>query len=220
MKLSAQTGETRMITIYGAWPSRSFRVMWALEELGLEYRLRPVDLRKRKEDAEFMALNPAGFLPALDDNGVVMVDSVAMLEYIVARYGGGKLAPAPDDAQFPAYQQFLHLGESGMAAYLNIVVGSRFFAPEDQRDNWGARIAVQMFFNRLTLVSRHLEDAKMMAGDTFTAADISVTYALGMAENLGLADGFGPEIVAYRSRMAERGAYKTAHAKWAPPPKS
>jgi glutathione S-transferase len=209
-----------MITIYGAWPSRSFRVMWALEEIGLEYRLRPVDLRKRKADAEFMALNPAGFLPALDDDGVVMVDSVAMLEYIVARYGGTRLAPAPDDPKFPAYQQFLHLGESGMAAYLNIVVGSRFFAPEDQRDNWGSRVAEQMFFNRMTLVSRRLGEAPMMAGDTFSAADISVTYALGMAENLGLADRFGPEIAAYRVRMAARPAYQAAHGKWAPPAKS
>ena len=74
-----------MITVYGAWPTRSFRVIWALEELGLEYRLRPVDLRERQADAEFMALNPAGFLPALEDDGVVMVDSIAMLEYIVAR---------------------------------------------------------------------------------------------------------------------------------------
>ena len=206
-----------MITVYGTAPTRSFRVIWALEELGLEYRVRPVDLRTRMQDAEFIALNPAGFLPALHDGDVVMVDSIAMLEYLIARHGGAALAPSPGDPDFPTYQQFLHLGESGLAAFLNIVVASRFLAPEAEKQNFGAQTAERMFFNRLTLVSRQLGQAPMMAGGRFTAADISVTYALGMAERLGLADRFGPEIADYRTRMAERPAFQTALAKWSPP---
>jgi glutathione S-transferase len=205
-----------MITVYGAWPTRSFRVIWALEELGLEYRMRPVDLRQRLADAEFIALNPAGFLPAIEDDGVTMVDSVAILEYIIARYGGGRFAPAPNDPGFPTYPQFLHLGESGLAAYLNIVVACRFMAPEGEKQNWGTRAAEQMFFNRLTLVTRQLARASMMAGNEFTAADISVIYALGMAERLGLAERFGPEIADYRNRMSARPAYKVAMEKWSP----
>ena len=205
-----------MITVYGAWPTRSFRVIWVLEELGLEYRMRPVDLRQRLADAEFVALNPAGFLPAIEDDGVSMVDSIAILEYIIVRYGGGRFAPAPNDPSFPTYQQFLHLGESGLAAYLNIVVACRFLAPEGEKQNWGTRAAEQMFFNRLTLVSRQLARASMMAGNEFTAADISVIYALGMAERLGLAERFGPEIADYRNRMSARPAYKGAMEKWSP----
>ena len=205
-----------MITVYGAWPTRSFRVIWVLEELGLEYRMRPVDLRQRLADAEFVALNPAGFLPAIEDDGVSMVDSIAILEYIIVRYGGGRFAPAPNDPSFPTYQQFLHLGESGLAAYLNIVVACRFLAPEGEKQNWGTRAAEQMFFNRLTLVSRQLARASMMAGNEFTAADISVIYALGMAERLGLAERFGPEIADYRNRMSARPAYKVAMEKWSP----
>ena len=206
-----------MITVYGAFPTRSFRVMWALEELGKDYELRPVDLRKRMEDAEFIAINPSGFLPALKDGDVTMVNSVAMLEYINARYGNGKLAPAAADAAFPLYQQFLHLGESGLAAYLNVIVASRLLAPEAEKQNFGASAAERMFFNRLQLVSRQLGHAPMMAGAMFTAADISVIYALGMAERLGLADKFGPEIADYRSRMAARPAFQRASEKWSPP---
>jgi len=207
-----------MITVYGGFPSRSIRVLWALEELGLEYRLRPVDLRKRMEDAEFMAINPAGFLPALQDGDVAMVDSIAILEYLIARYDTGvKLAPRPADPRFPRYQQFLHIGESGLAAFLNVIVGSRFMAPEGEKDNFGARMAERMFDSRLALVARQLGQAPMMAGDIFTAADISVIYALGMAERLGLADKFGPEIADYRARMAARPAFQRANAKWAPP---
>jgi glutathione S-transferase len=181
----------------------------------------PVDLRQRRDNAEFMAINPAGFLPALQDGDVTMVDSIAMLEYIVARYdNSGKLAPRPADPHFALYQQFLHLGESGLAAYLNIIVASRFFAPEAEKQNFGTRIAEQMFFNRLSLVSRQLGAAPMLAGEAFTAADISVIYALGMAERLGLADRFGPEIADYRARMSARPAFQQASKKWAPPAKT
>jgi len=207
-----------MITVYGSFPTRSLRVIWALEELGIAYEMRPVDLRKRMEDAEFIAINPSGFVPALKDGDVTMVDSVAMLEYINARYGNGKLAPAVSDTAFPLYQQFLHLGESGLAAYLNIIVASRFLAPEAEKQNFGATAAERMFFNRLALVSRQLGRAPMMAGEQFTAADISVIYALGMAERLGLADKFGPEIADYRIRMAARPAFQRANAKWSPKP--
>lgn len=197
-----------MITVYGAPPTRAFRVMWALEELGVEYRLRPVDLRQRMSDAEFLKINPAGFLPAIDDDGMVMVESIAILEYLIARYDGSRLAPAPDDVAFPMYQQFLHLGESGLAAYLNIVVGSRFFAPEAERENFGVKVAERMFFGRLALVSARLASVPMMAGEMFSAADISVTYALDIADRLGLAGQFGPELKAYRERMSSRPAYK------------
>jgi glutathione S-transferase len=208
-----------MITVYGAFPTRSFRVMWALEELGMAYELRPVDLRNRMADAEFLALNPSGFLPAMRDGGVTMVDSIAMLEYLIARYdgGGNVLAPQANDPSFPDYQQFLHLGESGLAAYLNVIVGSRFMAPENEKDNFGTRIAQRMFENRLALVTRQLGRAPMMAGERFSAADISVVYALGMAERLGLSEKFGPEVADYRSRMAARPAFRRASGKWAPP---
>jgi glutathione S-transferase len=209
-----------MITVYGAFPTRSLRVMWALEELGKDYKIHPVDLRNRMADAEFLALNPSGFMPAMQDGDVTMVDSIAMIEYLAARYDDNHaLAPAASDPCFPHYQQFLHLGESGLAAYLNIIVGSKFMAPANEKDNFGARMAQQMFENRLALVTRQLDRAPMMAGDRFSAADISVIYALGMAERLGLADKFGPEIADYRSRMTARPAYQRANAKWMPPSK-
>ncbi|HLY04589.1 MAG TPA: glutathione S-transferase family protein [Rhizomicrobium sp.] len=209
-----------MITVYGAPPTRSFRVVWALEELGLEYRLREVDLRQRMSDQEFLKLNPAGFLPAIDDDGLVMVESIAILEYLIARYNGVQLAPAAGDPDFPMYQQFLHLGESGLAAYLNIMVASRFFAPEPERENFGAKVAERMFLNRLQLVSSRLASASMLAGQEFSAADISVTYALDLAERLGLAGHFGAELKAYRERMSARPGYRAAQAAFSAKPAS
>ncbi|HVZ92410.1 MAG TPA: glutathione S-transferase family protein [Rhizomicrobium sp.] len=210
-----------MITIYGGWPTRAFRVAWALEELGLDYKIRPVDLRKRNEDAEFMAVNPAGFVPVMEEDGLRMIDSIAMLEYILARYDAdGKLAPRTDDSAYPLYQQFLHLGESGLAAYLNVVVASRFTAPDAEKDNFGARAAERMFAGRLGFVTRRLGEAQVMAGDRFSAADISVTYALNMADMLGLGGRFGPEIADYRARMQARPAYERAKERTSQPAKA
>ncbi len=201
-----------MITIYGGWPTRSVRVIWLCEEMGLAYRVRPVNIMKRQEDAEFLAVNPAGFLPALEDGDVTMVESVAMIEYLTARYGPTDLAPGPERAEFPAYQQFLQLGEAGLAAYLNVVVASRFMAPEAERDNWGAQTSKRLFLGRLALVSRRLAEGPHLASEAFTAADICVTYALELGARVGLAESYDEPVKAYMGRMAERPAYKRADA--------
>src|SRR5262244_1198315 len=118
-----------MITVFGE--GRGFRVVWLLEEMGSPYRLRDVDLLAGVEnDAEFLAINPAGFIPAIQDGDVIMVESIAIMEYLMGRYGPTALAPDPHDPAFPEYQQFLHLGEAGLAAPVNIVVATRLLAPE------------------------------------------------------------------------------------------
>jgi glutathione S-transferase len=199
-----------MITVFGE--GRGFRVVWLLEEMGLPYRLRDVDLLAGVEnDAEFLAINPAGFIPALRDGDVEMVESIAIMEYLVGRYGPTPLAPGAQDAAFPAYQQFLHLGEAGLAGAVYYVSGARNIAPEGERDNWSARQAMAVFTTRLSLVTRRLEHAPYMAGDIFTAADISVGYALEMArKNIGFALGDAEQ--AYVARLRERGGYRRALA--------
>ena len=170
---------------------KRFRVIWLLEEMGLPYRLRAVDLLAGAEnDPEFMAVNPGGFIPAIQDGDVTMVESIAIMEYLLARYGhdsksDAPLAPAPHDPAFAMYQQFMHLGEAGLGANIQVVVVSGFIAPESERNNWGARWALDQFNNRMKLVKRQLARAPYMAGEAFTAADISVTYALTLAKRMG-----------------------------------
>lgn len=197
-----------MITVFGE--GRGFRVVWLLEEMGLAYRLRPVDLLAGVEnDAEFLAINPAGFIPALQDGDVTMVESIAIMEYLLARYGPTPLAPGADDPAFPAFQQFLHLGEAGLAASMYFVNGARHLAPEAERDNWSARQAMDVFETRLGLVTRQLARSPYLAGEQFTAADISVTYALEFAQRNGGVT-LGEAEQAYVARTSGRDAYKRA----------
>ena len=197
-----------MITVFGE--GRGFRVVWLLEEMGLPYRLRPVDLLAGVEkDTEFLAINPAGFIPAIQDGEVSMVESIAIMEYLMARHGPTPLAPDPHDPSFPAYQQFLHLGEAGLAASIYFVVGARNFAPEAERRNWSAGQAQGVFDSRLSLVRRQLARTPFLAGDAFTAADISVTYALELATRAG-GVVLGRSEQDYVGRTSGREAYKRA----------
>ena len=197
-----------MITVYGE--GRGFRVVWLLEEMGLAYKLRPVDLMAAvKNDPEFLAINPGGFIPALVDGDVTMVESIAIMQYLMARYGPTPLAPAPNDPAFAGYLQFLHLGEAGLAASIYFVLGARHFAPEAERNNWSAAEALDVYETRLRLVTRQLARSRYLAGDAFTAADISVTYALELAQRSGSA-ALGKVEQDYVARATVRDGYKRA----------
>lgn len=198
-----------MITVWGGQTSRSIRVVWILEEMGLPYHMRQVDMLATERDPEFLAVNAADYIPAIQDDDVVMVESIAIMEYLMARYGPTPLAPSPHDPTFPAYQQFLHLGEAGLATLMMPVVVSRFIAPEAERENWGATWCLQAFQKRLKLVNQRLVSSSYLAGEAFTAADISVTYALNLGQrNCGVTLGDAEQ--AYLARTMGRDAYKRA----------
>jgi glutathione S-transferase len=197
-----------MITVWGE--GRGFRVVWLLEEMGLPYRLRPVDLLAGAEnDPEFVAINPGGFIPAITDGDVTMVESIAIMEYLMARYGPTPLAPPPSDPTFAAYQQFLHLGEAGLAASAYFVNSARNLAPEAERENHTGLHALETYQTRLRLVTRQLARFPHMAGEAFTAADISVTYAIELARK-GARIAPGEAERAYVARTSSRDAFKRA----------
>ncbi len=198
-----------MITVWGGQTSRSIRAVWVLEEMGLPYRLRQVNMLAAEKDPAWLAVNPGDFLPAIQDGDVTMVESVAIMEYLMGRYGPTTLQPSPDDPAFPTYQQFLHMGEAGLATLIMVPLVSDFIAPETERDNWGARWARACVERRLLLIRRQLAGALYMAGDRFTAADISVTYALNLGANHArfvLSDAEQ----AYVARTTARAGYKRA----------
>jgi glutathione S-transferase len=199
-----------MITIWGE--GRGFRLIWLLEEMGLPYVLRPVDLLQDvTQDAEFMAVNPAGFIPALTDGAVTMVESVAIMEYLLARHGPAGLAPAPDDPAFPLYLQFLHMGEAGLAGPIYWVLNANRLPDPAERNNPTARHARWTWDKRLALVTAQLQRSRFVAGDAFSAADISVAYAVELAW-AGAGIPPGPVEGAWLARMRARPAYQRAMA--------
>jgi glutathione S-transferase len=206
-----------MITVYGAPPTRALRALWMLEEMGLAYEVRHVDFSKRFEDAEFMAASPTGSIPAIRDGDVRVMESCAILEYLGAKYGPTPLAPTVGEPSYPAYVSFLHFGEASLTAPLNVAVGSRFFAPEDQKENWGALFAIDQFVRKSAALLGPLARAPFVAGEAFTAADISCGYALGLARHLRCEDRLDPAVRDYAARLAERPAFRRAISTGRPP---
>src|SRR5690606_10268011 len=102
-------------------------------------------------------------------------------------------------------------GEASLAAPLNAMVGTKLLAPEDQKENFTANIITRSFHRRLALVERQLQRGDYMVGEAFTLADISVGYALGLADMLELGD-VSDAIKAYAKRLTSRPAYQRAEA--------
>ena len=199
-----------MITVFGGSTSRSLRVVWLLEEMGLPCTIRPVDMLADERDAGLMAVNPAYYIPVMQDGDVTMVESIAIMEYLMARHAPTPLALKAGDPNFAYYQQFLHLGEAGLATLMMPVIVSGFLAPEAERNDWTARWALECVENRMKLVRRQLEQAPYMAGEAFTAADISVSYALDLSQKTKIGLKLGEPELDYLARTQARPAYQRA----------
>jgi glutathione S-transferase len=199
-----------MITVYGAPPSRSMRVIWMLEEMGLPYTVRAVDFQKRFDDAEFVEASPTGSFPGIRDGDVCLMESCAILEYLGAKYGPTSLTPAIGDPSYPAYISYLHFGEASLSGPLNVTMGTRFFAPDDQKQNWGSQFAIDLFVRKSAALLIPLRRGLYVAGKAFTAADIACGYALGFARFLGFEERLDPVLREYLGRLAQRPAFQRA----------
>lgn len=202
-----------MITVYGAPPTRAMRVIWMLEEMGLPYEVRPVAFEKRLEDAEFVKASPTGSFPGVRDGDACLMESCAILEFLGARHGPTPLTPSPADSRYPAYISYLHFGEASLSAPLNVTMGTRFFAPENEKQNWGARFAIDLFVRKSAALLVPLRSSPFLAGDTFTAADISCGWALGLARLLGFEERIDQGLRDYVARLSQRPAFQRAMAK-------
>jgi glutathione S-transferase len=205
-----------MITVYGAPPTRALRVCWMLEELNLAYEIRSVNFQARLEDKEFMEVSPAGAVPAIRDGNTRLIESCAILEYLGAKYGPTPLTPKPTDPHYPAYISYLHFGEASLSAPLGIAVATRFRAPDEQKQNWGAQFAIDLFVRRSRALLGPLSQSSYMAGDTFTAADISCGYALGLSQFLGIDGRLDPALRDYAERLGQRPAHQRSMSKAQP----
>lgn len=201
-----------MITVYGTPPTRSMRVIWMLEEMGLPYEVKPVEFETRLQNREFLEASPTGAFPGFRDGDIRLMESCAILEYLGAKYGPTPLVPKPGDPSYPAYLSYLHFGEASLCAPLNVTIATRFFAPDDQKQNWGAQHAIEMFVRKSAALAAPLRKSPYVAGDTFTAADISCGFAVALARFLGFDDRLDPTLNDYAARLAQRPAYQRTSA--------
>ena len=212
-----------MIVVHHLNNSRSQRVLWLLEELGVPY-----DIKRYQRDAKTMlappsllAVHPLGKSPVITDGKITIAESGAITEYLVARHGGGKLIPAPDTAERLRYTYWLHFAEgSGMPPLLMKLVFDRiesapmpFFAKPIAKAL--SRKVKSTFIEpnlkrQLDYMEAELGHAPWFAGKAFTAADIMMSFVVEAAAAGGGLDASRPKLMDWLARIHARPAYLKA----------
>ena len=199
-----------MIKLYHCMSARSFRPLWMLEELGLAYELLMLPFPPRLAQRAYLDVNPLGTIPLMVDGETRMTESAAICQYLCARNVPTPLQVEPGEADFGAYLNYLHFGEATLTFPLTLVLRYRRFEPEERRQPAVAEDYAKWFLGRLRTLEAHLAAQPYLCAGRFTAADVSVGYALMLAHHLGLASGFTPAVAAYWSRLRERDGYLRA----------
>ena len=192
-----------MITVHHLNESRSQRVLWLLEELGLPYEIRHYqrDATTRLAPPELKAVHPLGKSPVVEADGLTLIESGAIVDYLIRKHGGARLQPAANTPAFEAYQQWLHYAEgSAMLPLLLKLYVSRL-------GDAGAPLAPRInseLANHLGYVDRALQGREWLVGDELSGADVMLSF-VGEAAR-GLRASY-PAMDAWVRRFQQRAAY-------------
>jgi glutathione S-transferase len=205
-----------MLTVHHLGVSQSERIVWLCEELGLDYELKRYDRDPQTQlaPAAYKALHPMGTAPVITDGQVVMSESGAIVEYILARYGKGRLVVTPEQPNFADYVFWLHFANGSMMPHELIRLITAMLGVQDSPILQSLKSRSDRGY---ALIEKRLGEADWLAGPELTAADIMMVFALTtmrMFETRDLADF--PHIRRYLKRVGERPAYRRAMAKGDP----
>ena len=201
-----------MITLYHCVSARSFRPLWALEEMGVPYELKVLPFPPRVLARAFLDVNPLGTVPALVDGETRMTESAAICQYLASRFSPGNVDVRPDESGFGAYLNFLHFGEATLTFPQTLVLRYGRFETPERRLPQVAEDYSKWFLARLRSLEPLLAEEPFVCAARFTAADISVGYALLLAQHLGLHTRFTPAVAAYWQRLQAREGFVNAMA--------
>jgi glutathione S-transferase len=199
-----------MITLYHCVSARSFRPLWMLEELGLPYELRMLPFPPRVHQRAYLEVNALGTVPALFDGDRRMTESAAICQYLAARHSPRALNVEADEADFGAYLNYLHFGEATLTFPLSLLLRYARFEPPDRRVPQVVDDYRKWFLARLRTLEPLLSQQPFLCAGRFTAADVSVGYALFLAQQVDLAPRFTPAVAAYWQRLQHRQGFVRA----------
>jgi glutathione S-transferase len=203
-----------MIVVHHLNDSRSQRILWLLEELGAPYEIKNYqrDATTRLAPPELKAVHPLGKSPVVTEDGVTVNESGAIIDYIIRKHGGGKLAPKAGSAAHETYLQWLHYAEGSamLPLMLNMYVGRLGEAGAPLQSRIDSEID-----NHLGYVNGALEGHDWLLGDEISGADIQMSFVGEVMRAMGRADKF-TNITAWVERFQARPAYQAALQKGGP----
>ena len=204
-------GWTTMIKIYHSKRARSARIIWLLEELGVPYELEVLEFKLEVlQSPAYLEVQPLGQIPAIRDGELTMFESGAILEYLLEKYGQGRLAPQPGAAGRGEYLQWFHFGEVSLAVHVSQIVRERFGVYSAHPSDAVIERARGRLSASLAVIDRVLSRRAFVCGDTFTAADIMVSYGITMARIIRELPAEFANLAPYLERLKLRPAYDKA----------
>lgn len=200
-----------MPTLHFAPRTRAVRIAWLLEELGVPYRLERGEFVP-PERRFFSQPTPTGRYPTLVDGDVVLCESGAIAEYLLERYGEGRLAPPVGSPDRPRYLQWLHYAEGSAFPPVGIIVWlTRYRGGADDEDGLLADARARAA-SALAFIEDGLGEDAYLVGDAFTAADVMMGFSLLAAKSVGVLDARFPRLEAYLGRLFARPAFQRVAA--------
>jgi glutathione S-transferase len=195
-----------MLKIYHSPGTRGFRVIWACEELSVPYEIVPVNFAAEyRATPEWRALNPVGKVPVMADSDMTIFESCAMMQYVLDRYGDGRLQPAKADPTYAHYLQWCWFAEATFARPLGEVVNHRReFKPEIDA------VVAEMKGRATACVAAldaALSDQPYLLGDAMSAADLSICYVMRGYRRL-VSESLPLNAQAYFDRVTARPSYE------------
>ena len=206
-----------MLTVHHLGKSQSERIVWLCEELEIPYELKRYarDAVTMLAPPDYKALHPIGAAPVITDEALVLAESGAVLDYIIATYGSGRLTLMPDHPDFATYLYWLHFANGTLQPVMgrNMTL-NRLKLSDDNPVRAAQRARLDRAFD---LVEARTREAEYLAGKQFTAADIMMGFSLTtMRYFLPYDLARCPNIVGYLARIAKRPAYRRAMEKGDP----
>jgi glutathione S-transferase len=204
-----------MLTVHHLGKSQSERIVWLCEELEIPYELKLYARAPLLAPADYKALHPVGTAPVITDGDLKLAESGAIAQYILARYGGGRLAPAAGDPGFAPYLFWFNYANGTLQALMGrCMILNRLRLAADDPVLAAQRTRLDGAFD---LVEARTGQARWFAGDDFTAADIMMGFSLTtMRYFLPYDYARLPNLRAYLKRISERPAYRRAMQKGDP----
>lgn len=201
-----------MITLYHCDAARSFRPLWMIEELGLSYDLKMLPFPPRVLAKDYLAINPLGTIPFLIDGETRMTESSGICHYLGTKYGPTPLIVGPDEPAYGAFLNWMYFSDATLTFPQTLVLRYGQLESEERRNPQVVEDYARWFLGRLRAVEAATANSQTLCAGRFTAADIVNGYALRLAEDIGLATNFGPNVAAYWQRLQARDGYRRAVA--------
>ena len=199
-----------MLKIYGVARSRAFRILWMAKELGLDYEHVKVDFASgQTREPGFLALNPNGQVPVIDDDGFILWESMAINLYLAKKYGAGGLYPTRLEDEARAWQ-WSFWGMTEVERPVLTAMMNRAVYPEEKRDMAAAAAAEKALAQPLKVLDGVLGRSPNLLGDGFTVADLNVASILAWARPAQIDMSAFPNVAEWLKNCAERPAARAA----------